>query len=90
LDFEFQIVPEIPVIKVGFFKDAFEPVFKNFKETVNEEDAKVCSNIDDEPMADEIEKLKDVEKLKTKLMTVDPYKFEIVVSNLISHVGFPM
>jgi len=86
--FEFQIVPEIPVIKVGFFKDAFEPVFKNFKETVNEEDAKVCSNIDDEPMADEIEKLKDVEKLKTKLMTVDPYKFEIVVSNLISHVGF--
>lgn len=39
-------------------------------------------------MAVEIEKLKDTEKLKSKLITIDPYKFEVVVSNLISHVGF--
>lgn len=88
LIFEFQIVPETPVLKVGGFKDSFIPVFKKLKETIAEEDTKVENGIDEATMAVEIDKLKDIEKLKTKLMVVDPYKFEVVVSKLITHVGF--
>ncbi len=86
--FEFQIVPETPVLKISGFKDLFIPIFNKLKEEVVEEDTKVENEIDEATMAIEIDKLKDVERLKAKLMTVDPYKFEVVVSNLITHVGF--
>lgn len=86
--FEFQIVPEIPSVKVSGFKDLFIPIFDKLKAEVVEDDTKVESEIDEAELTAEIEALKNVEKLKTKLMTVDPYKFEVVVSNLISHVGF--
>lgn len=86
--FEFQIVPEIPAVKVSAFKDLFIPIFDKLKAEVVEDDTKVESGIDEAELTAEIEALKNIEKLKTKLITVDPYKFEVVVSNLISHVGF--
>lgn len=86
--FEFQIVPEIPAVKVSGFKDLFIPIFDKLKAEVVEDDTKVESEIDEAELIAEIEALKNIEKLKTKLMTVDPYKFEVVVSNLINHVGF--
>jgi restriction system protein len=86
--FEFQIVPKIPAIKVSGFKDLFIPIFNKLKKEIIEDDTKIENRIDEKEMATEIEKLKSVERLKMKLMTVDPYKFEVVVSNLISHVGF--
>lgn len=86
--FEFQIVPEISSIKVADFKDLFIPIFNKLKEEVVEDDTKIENEIDEAKLTAEIERLKNVERLKTKLMTVDPYKFEVVVSTLISHVGF--
>lgn len=86
--FEFQILSDISAIKVSSFKDLFIPIFNKLKDEVIEEDTKIESEIDETKLIAEIEELKNVEKLKTKLMTVDPYKFEVVVSNLISHVGF--
>ena len=86
--FEFQIVPEIPAIKVSGFKDLFVPIFNKLKDEVIEDDTKIENEIDEAKLTAEIEELKNVEKLKTRLMTVDPYKFEVVVSSLISHVGF--
>jgi len=86
--FEFQIVPEIPAVKVSGFKDLFVPIFNKLKDEVIEDDTKIENEIDEAKLTAEIEELKNIEKLKTKLMTVDPYKFEVVVSNLITHVGF--
>jgi hypothetical protein len=86
--FEFQIIPEIPALNVGGFKDIFAPVFSKLKEELTEGDTVVESEINKESVVTEIDQLKDVERLKSKLMVVDPYKFEIVVSNLITHVGF--
>ncbi len=86
--FEFQIVPETPLIKIAGFKDLFIPIFNRLKEETVEDDTKIENEIDEAKLTAEIEKLKNVERLKTRLMTVDPYKFEVVVSSLISHVGF--
>jgi len=86
--FEFQIVPEVSVIKVSGFKDLFIPIFNRLKDEIIEDDTKIENEIDEAKLTAEIEELKNIEKLKTKLMTVDPYKFEVVVSNLITHVGF--
>lgn len=86
--FEFQTVSETPSIRVVGFKNLFISIFNKLKEEIVEDDTKVENEIDEEKLTVEIEGLKNIERLKTKLMIVDPYKFEIVISNLISHVGF--
>lgn len=88
LIFEFQIISETPVLKIGEFTNLFSPVFEILKNETIEEDTKIENEIDDIKTNMEINKLRDVEELKAKLMIVDPYKFEVIVSNLISHVGF--
>lgn len=86
--FEFQIVPEVGKVSIGQFSDIFAPIYNRLKDEVTDDDTKIETTAKILERSDDIEKLKDVEVLKTKLMTVDPYKFEVVVSNLISHVGF--
>jgi len=88
LVFEFQIISEIGRISIGQFSNIFEPIYSRLKDEVTDDDTKIENTARILETNDEIEKLKDVERLKAKLMTVDPYKFEVVVSNLISHVGF--
>jgi len=88
LVFEFQIVPEVQEVSVGKFGDIFTPIYKRLKDEVTDEDTKIETTTMISKTSTEIESLKDVEMLKARLMTVDPYHFEIVVSNLISHVGF--
>lgn len=87
LVFEFQIIP-VGKISLGQFSNMFEPIYNRLKSEVTDDDTRVEDTARILKTNDEIEKLKDVERLKAKLMTVDPYKFEVVVSNLISHVGF--
>lgn len=86
--FEFQIVPEVGKVSIGKFSDIFTPIYNRLKDEVTDDDTKIEVTAKLMETNDEIEKLKDVEMLKAKLMIVDPYKFEVVVSNLISHVGF--
>src|SRR3989344_8660562 len=86
--FEFQIVPEVGRVSIGQFSNIFAPIYNRLKDEVTDDDTKIEATVKIFETNDEIEKLKDVEVLKAKLMTVDPYKFEVVVSNLISHVGF--
>lgn len=86
--FEFHIVPEIGEVSIGQFSDIFAPIYNRLKDEIADDDTKIEDTTKILETNDEIEKLKDVESLKTKLMIVDPYKFEVVVSNLISHVGF--
>ena len=86
--FEFQIVPEVEEASIGQFSDLFTPIYNRLKDEVTDDDTKIEITAKQPETNDEIEKLKDVEMLKAKLMTVDPYKFEMVISNLISHVGF--
>ncbi len=88
LIFEFSIIPETPILNTVGFADLFTPLFTNFKKEIIKEDTIITNTIDSDLALNEIEELKSIEKLKSKLMIVDPYKFEIVVSNLISHVGF--
>lgn len=86
--FELQIVSEVGKVSIGHFGDIFTPIYTHLKNEVIDDDTKIEVKAKILDTNDEIEKLKDVEMLKTSLMTVDPYKFEVVVSNLISHVGF--
>lgn len=88
LIFEFQIISETPVLKIGEFTNVFSPVFENLKKETTLEDTKIENEIDDYKTNTEIDKLRNIEELKAELMMVNPYKFEIVVSNLITHVGF--
>ena len=64
--FEFQIVPETPVLKVGGFKDIFIPVFRKLKKELAEGDTVVENEIDETAMAVEVDKLKDIESVKSK------------------------
>lgn len=86
--FEFQVISETPVLKIGTFTNIFDPIFTDLKNETVEEDRKIENDIINTATSVEIDKLKDIEKLKSELMIIDPYKFEVVVSNLISHVGF--
>jgi HJR/Mrr/RecB family endonuclease len=86
--FEFQIVSEIKKVSIGQFSDIFAPIYNRLKDEVTDDDTKIEDTSKILETNNEIEKLKDVEILKTKLMTVDPYKFEVIISNLINHVGF--
>lgn len=86
--FEFQIITETPVLKIGEFKNSFTPFFEKLKSETLYGDTQIGNEIDETAIIVEIDKLKDIERLKTKLMTVDPYEFEVVVSKLITHVGF--
>ncbi len=90
LVFEFKIISEIPSLKIGEFTDPFTPIFNKIKENTFEGDTSIAKEAAETETIDahEVERLRDVEKMKLKFMTVDPYRFEVVVSNLISHVGF--
>lgn len=86
--FEFQIVPEVKKVAVGKFSGIFFPIYNHLKDALTDDDTRVEGVPKALETNAEIEKLKDLEMFKNKLIIVDPYKFEIVVSNLISHVGF--
>ena len=86
--FELQIVSEVENVSVGQFSNIFSPIYTRLKNEVTADDTKIKDTVEMLETNNEIEKLKNIEMLKTSLMTVDPYKFELVVSNLISHVGF--
>lgn len=86
--FEFEIIPEVGKLSIGQFSNIFSPIYNQLKDKVVDDDTKIEITNKILETNDEIEKLKDIEMLKSKLMIVDPYKFEVVVSNLISHVGF--
>lgn len=86
--FEFQIVTDISALKVGKFREMFLPIFTKLQSEVIVDDRIVQNfNIDRGEQAG-VESLKEVGKLRNQLLTVDPYKFEIVVSKLVTHVGF--
>jgi HJR/Mrr/RecB family endonuclease len=86
--FEFQIISNIPILKIGDFDDIFSPIFSELKKGITEDDLVVTDLPSETMIHDEASELKNIEQLKTRLMLVDPYKFEIVVSKLVSHVGF--
>lgn len=86
--FELQIVSEAKKVAISQFSNIFSPIYIRLKNKITEDDTKIKANVEMLGTNNEIEKLEDIEMLKTSLMTVDPYKFEVVVSNLVSHVGF--
>jgi len=86
--FEFQIVSEVKNVSVGQFGEIFTPIYSNLKKQVTEDDTKIGIVSEILETNDEIEKMKGVEILRAELMGVDPYRFEVLVSKLISHVGF--
>lgn len=92
--FEFQIFSEIPTVKIGKFNDPFLPIYNHFKKEILLEDTIIDSfaGIQREEQGLSAEKteeeLKNVEILKNKLLTIDPYQFEVLMSELIKHTGF--
>lgn len=86
--FEFQIISNIPAIHVGNFRDTFFPIFESIKNNVIEDDTVVVDTISGDMAINKIEELKNIEKLKSKLILIDPYEFEIIISKLVTHVGF--
>ena len=86
--FEFKIISSVQNLQIGEFSSIFSPIFVELKKEIIEEDMIVPNMVNDQMEADEIDKLKNIEKLKAKLILVDPYKFEMVISRLVTHVGF--
>ncbi|HOX96799.1 MAG TPA: restriction endonuclease [bacterium] len=92
--FEFQIFSDIVPLKIGNFHDYFLPFYSQFKKEVLPEDTIIDSLLPAKssgevvfPRLDE-ETLKSIETLKNKLLTINPYEFEVLMSKLIEHTGF--
>lgn len=88
LIFEFLILKNIPILKVGEFNKPFRPLYQELKTNNRLDDSMALNTIENVTSEIKIEDIKKVEQLKSSLMLVDPYKFEIVVSELVTHVGF--
>lgn len=88
LVFEFQILKDVSKIVVGDFKNSFDSIYKKVKVNITENDTKIDKQTSFINGDNDIEELKNIELLKSKLMIIDPYEFEHVISRLISHVGF--
>lgn len=93
LIFEFQIFSNIPTIQIWYFSEIFTPLYSNFKKNVLPEDTIVDSilptsteSIKKPEISEEI--IKDIENLKKKLLTIDPYEFEELMWKLITHTWF--
>lgn len=92
--FEFQIFSDIPPLKIGNFNNTFLPLYSRFKEEILPEDAIINSLLLDKKedgfalsKVDE-DVLKSIEGLKKNLLTINPYKFEVLMAKLIQHTGF--
>lgn len=88
LMYEFQIISDFHSLPIGQFREYFSPIYEKLKSEVLEDD-RVVINVEEElDSAEQITELREIEELKSKLIVVDPYKFEFVVSHLVTHIGF--
>ncbi len=92
--FEFQIFSDISSLVVGNFNDSFFPLYTQFKKELLPEDTIINSLLPEKrndeivlPKLDE-ETLKSIEALRKKLLIINPYQFEVLISKLIEHTGF--
>lgn len=86
--FEFKIISKIPELFVGNFRSIFLPIYSALQKDIIKEDTIVTETADEKVEDGEIGDLKRIEELKAKLILVDPYVFEVIISKLVDHVGF--
>lgn len=92
--FEFQIFSDLPEIKVETLIDPFVPLYEKFKKEVLPDDKVIESLLSEkrEGNGDLVEineeSVKNIENLKVKLLTINPYEFEKIMADLILHTGF--
>ncbi|MFA5792391.1 MAG: restriction endonuclease [Candidatus Gracilibacteria bacterium] len=84
--FEFQILPDVSVVKIGDFNGTFVPLYENFKKEISQDDLKI-DEVQTQLIIDE-GVLIDIESLRKNLLTINPYDFENLIANLIAHTGF--
>jgi hypothetical protein len=92
--FEFQILSNIPTLKIENFKNIFLPLYNQFKEDILPEDTVIDSLFTQNKKDDIIipklneDTLKNIETLRNNLLEINPYEFEVLMSKLIKHTGF--
>lgn len=86
--FEFQIISDIDILRIGKFGEVYSPIFSNLEQKILADDRKVEKEYSEQEQFVQADKMRDIENLKKQLLTIDPYKFETVMSELIVHVGF--
>lgn len=86
--FEFQIISDITSINVGEFNEVFLPLFTKYKSEIIDGDTRVYSDASILDSEVKIDELKDVEILKSNLMTINPYQFENMMGGLVTSIGF--
>lgn len=88
LIFEFQIISQPLVLEIGKFDAVFSEIYFDLKKKIIEGDTVVLDVIDEVRVKNEVDELKKIEELKSKLMLVDPYEFEELVGELVKYAGF--
>ncbi len=93
LMFEFQIFSNIPTVEIWQFSEIFTPLYFKFKKDILPEDTiieSILPSLDKEVHKTEISEglIIDIENLKKKLLTINPYEFEEIMWKLITYTWF--
>lgn len=92
--FEFQISTDIRTIKVGQFNEIFSSIYQEFRKNILPGDISIDTEIDSPDTKENQrsilseEKIIQIEELRNRMLSIDPYEFEELMWKLIRHVGF--